>query len=84
MSFPWLRRILPFVAGVLALAGLGAVSSTAANTLPPNFDIFATTGHIHKATQQNFNLNANANGEYIIGFTSVVNKAKLDGITVFP
>jgi hypothetical protein len=42
MNLPWRRRMLPFVAGVVALAGLGAVSSTAANPSPPNFDIFAT------------------------------------------
>ena len=42
MQLQWLRRMLTVIAGVVAVAGLAAVSSTAANQSPPNFDIFAT------------------------------------------
>jgi hypothetical protein len=38
----WVRRILPVIVSVAAVAAVVALPSTAANPSPPNFDIFAT------------------------------------------
>ena len=59
------------------------INSAAALT---NFDIFATAGAIHKANIQQFTVNANASGQFVIVFTAVTGhsdtNAKVDGIEV--
>ena len=47
-----------------------------------NFDIFATTGAKNKAVVEQFTVNANASGQYVVQFTSVVNQSLLSGIEV--
>jgi len=47
-----------------------------------NFDIFATAGAKNKAVIEQFTQNANASGQYVITFTSVVNQALVSGIEI--
>ncbi len=47
-----------------------------------NFDIFATAGAKNKAVIEQFTLNANASGQYVLQFTSVVNQSLVSGIEV--
>jgi len=47
-----------------------------------NFDIFAAAGAMNKATIQQFTVNANASGQYVIQFTAVLDKSLLSGIEV--
>ena len=47
-----------------------------------NFDIFAVTGGKHRANIQNFNATANASGQSVIQFTSVINAAKVGAIEI--
>ena len=47
-----------------------------------NFDIFAAAGAKNKAVLESFTVNANANGQYVIQFTSVVNQSLVSGIEV--
>ena len=47
-----------------------------------NFDIFATAGAMNKATIQQFTVNANASGQYVIQFTAVLDKSLVSGIEV--
>jgi hypothetical protein len=47
-----------------------------------NFDIFAAAGAMNKATIQQFTGNANASGQYVIQFTSVLDKSLVSGIEV--
>jgi hypothetical protein len=46
------------------------------------FDIRATTGAINKAVVQQFTVNANATGQYVIQFTTVVNNGMVSGIEI--
>jgi hypothetical protein len=46
------------------------------------FDIFAAAGAKNKAIIQQLAVNANASGQYIVQFTSVVNQSLLSGIEV--
>jgi len=47
-----------------------------------NFDIYATTGGTNKATVQQFTTVADGNGHITIQFTTVVDNAKISGITI--
>jgi beta-glucanase (GH16 family) len=47
-----------------------------------NFDVYATTGAKNKASQQNFLVNANGSGQYVIQLVSVVDNALIDGIWI--
>jgi hypothetical protein len=47
-----------------------------------NFDIFATAGAKNKALVEQFTVNANASGQYVIVFTTVVNNSLVSGIEV--
>ncbi|HEV3037346.1 MAG TPA: malectin domain-containing carbohydrate-binding protein [Candidatus Angelobacter sp.] len=47
-----------------------------------NFDIFATAGAQNKALIEQFTVNANSSGQYVVQFTSVVNQSLLSGIEV--
>ena len=47
-----------------------------------NFDIYATTGAIHKANVQQFTVAANSSGQEVIAFTNVTNNALINGIEV--
>jgi len=47
-----------------------------------NFDIFATAGAQNKAVIEQFTMNANSSGQYVVQFTSVVNNSLLSGIEV--
>jgi len=47
-----------------------------------NFDIFATAGAKNKALIEQFTVNANSSGQYVVQFTSVVNQSLLSGIEV--
>jgi len=47
-----------------------------------NFDIFATAGAQNKAVIEQFTMNANASGQYVVQFTSVVNNSLLSGLEV--
>ncbi len=46
------------------------------------FDIFAAAGAKNKAIIEQFTVNANASGQYVIQFTSVVNQSLVSGIEV--
>jgi len=46
------------------------------------FDIFAAAGAKNKAIIQQFTINANASGQYIVQFTSVVNQSLLSAIEI--
>jgi len=46
------------------------------------FDIRAAAGAINKANVQQFTANANASGQYVIQFTSVVNQSLVSGIEI--
>jgi len=46
------------------------------------FDIFATAGGMNIANIQQFTENANSSGQYVITFTSVVDKALISGIEI--
>lgn len=54
------------------------------NGLPflTNFDIINNTQIMFRALQRDFGTTANGNGEFVIQFTSVVNRAKVDGIQI--
>jgi hypothetical protein len=47
-----------------------------------NFDIFAAAGAKNKAVIEQFTVNANAGGQYVVQFTSVVNQSLLSGVEV--
>jgi Malectin domain/Abnormal spindle-like microcephaly-assoc'd, ASPM-SPD-2-Hydin/F5/8 type C domain len=47
-----------------------------------NFDIRATAGAQNKANVQQFSANANASGQYVIQFTTVVNQSLVSGIEI--
>lgn len=47
-----------------------------------NFDIFATAGAKNKAIIEQFTINANSSGQFVVQFTSVVNQSLLSGIEV--
>ncbi|HWX54029.1 MAG TPA: malectin domain-containing carbohydrate-binding protein [Verrucomicrobiae bacterium] len=47
-----------------------------------NFDIFATAGAQNRAVIEQFTENANASGQYVIQFTSVVNQSLVSGIEI--
>lgn len=47
-----------------------------------NLDIFAVAGAMNKAVIEQFTANANAQGEYVIQFTAVVDKSLVSGIEV--
>jgi fibronectin type 3 domain-containing protein len=47
-----------------------------------NFDIFAAANAANKAVIKEFTVNADANGDYVMVFTSVVDKALISGIEV--
>src|SRR5713101_4379161 len=47
-----------------------------------SFDIFETAGAMNKAVIQQFTGNANAAGQYVIQFTSVIDKSLVSGIEV--
>jgi fibronectin type 3 domain-containing protein len=47
-----------------------------------NFDIFAAAGAMNKAMIQQFTVNANAGGEYVIQFTAVTDKSLVSGIEI--
>lgn len=47
-----------------------------------NFDIFATTGAKNKAVVEQFTVNANASGQFVIQFTRVVDNALVNGIEI--
>jgi hypothetical protein len=47
-----------------------------------NFDIFATAGGANRAIARTFNTTANASGQVVIQFISVVENPKISGITV--
>lgn len=49
-----------------------------------NFDIFATAGGMDKAIAESFTATANSSGQIVIGFTSVINNAKVSGIEITP
>jgi len=47
-----------------------------------NFDIFATTGAKNKAVIEQFTVNANASGQYVIQFTTVKDNSLVSGIEI--
>jgi hypothetical protein len=47
-----------------------------------SFDIFATAGAKNKAVVEQFTVNANANGQYVIQFTSVKDNSLVSGIEI--
>ncbi len=47
-----------------------------------NFDIFATAGAQNKAVIEQFTMNANASGQYVVQFTTVVNSSLVSGIEI--
>ncbi len=47
-----------------------------------NFDIFAAAGAQNKAVIEQFTVNANASGQFVITFTTVVNNSLVSGIEV--
>jgi hypothetical protein len=47
-----------------------------------NFDIFAVAGAKNRALIEQFTVNANPSGQYVVQFTSVVNQSLLSGIEV--
>jgi hypothetical protein len=47
-----------------------------------DFDIFATAGAKNKAVIEQFTVNANSSGQYVVQFTEVVNQSLLGGIEV--
>jgi hypothetical protein len=47
-----------------------------------NFDIFAATGAKNKAIVEQFTVNANANGQYVIQFTTVKDNSLVSGIEI--
>jgi hypothetical protein len=47
-----------------------------------NFDIFATAGAKNKAVIEQFTVNANSNGQYVIQFTSVKDNSLVSGIEI--
>jgi hypothetical protein len=47
-----------------------------------NFDVFAAAGAKNKAVIEQFTVNANAGGQYVVQFTSVVNQSLLSGLEV--
>jgi hypothetical protein len=46
------------------------------------FDIWATAGAVNKAVAQQFTANANASGQYVIQFTTVVDNSLVSGIEI--
>ena len=49
-----------------------------------NFDIFKAAGGKDKAIAETFTATANASGKIAISFVTVVNEAKVSGITITP
>jgi len=47
-----------------------------------NFDIFAAAGAMNKAVIQQFTVNANAGGQYVIQFTTAIDNSLVSGIEV--
>jgi hypothetical protein len=47
-----------------------------------NFDIFAAAGAMNKAVIQQFTAIANAAGQYVIQFTSVLDNSLVSGIEI--
>jgi hypothetical protein len=47
-----------------------------------NFDIFATAGAKNKAVIEQFTVNANASGQYVIQFTTVKDNSLVSGIEI--
>ncbi len=47
-----------------------------------NFDIFAAAGAKNKAIIEQFTVNANSSGQYVIQFTSVKDNSLVSGIEV--
>ena len=47
-----------------------------------NFDIYAAAGAANKAVQRSFNINANASGQIVLNFNTVVDNAQVNGIVV--
>ena len=47
-----------------------------------NFDIFATAGAQNKAVIEQFTVNANSSGQYVIQFTNVKDNALVSGIEI--
>jgi len=47
-----------------------------------SFDIFATAGAKNKAVIEQFTVNANSNGQYVIQFTSVKDNSLVSGIEI--
>jgi hypothetical protein len=47
-----------------------------------NFDIFATAGAQNKAVIEQFTVNANSTGQYVIQVTSVINQSLVSGIEI--
>jgi hypothetical protein len=46
------------------------------------FDIWATAGATNKATVQQFTVNANSSGQYVIQFTTIVDNSLISGIEI--
>jgi len=49
-----------------------------------NFDIFAAAGAKNKAMIEQFTINANSSGQYVMQFTSVKDNSLVSGIEVAP
>jgi len=47
-----------------------------------NFDIFAAAGAANKAVQRSFNINANASGQIVLNFNTVIDNAQVNAIVV--
>ena len=47
-----------------------------------NFDVFATAGAINKAVSRSFNVNANASGQIVLNFNTVIDNAQVNAIVV--
>jgi len=47
-----------------------------------NFDIFATAGAVNKAVERTFNVNANASGQIVLNFNTVIDNAQVNAIVV--
>jgi len=51
-------------------------------TVLTNFDIFATAGAQNKAVQRSFTATANASGQIVINFNTVIDNAQINGISI--
>ena len=47
-----------------------------------NFDIFAAAGAMNKAIIEQFTVNANSSGQYVIQFTTVKDNSLINGIEI--